>query len=153
MVQGWHLLVRLTKETDVVRSFLAIEAFCVSLILTCKVAWKGSGFVLLGMNLGGSTRVAFAQSGCRLRHVVAASAMTGRPLVVMVGTALNFRMEWVVQSKTWTASVFVLKPLRTLRRANMLICSLTTWSKTMVMCRRTPCRISVIWPDSSSFLR
>src|SRR6266704_3858689 len=53
----------------------------------------------------------------------------------------------------WASSVVVLKPLRTSRSAKVLVFSSTTWLKTMVIWRRTPCRISVMCPVASAFLR
>src|SRR6266704_4198903 len=86
-------------------------------------------------------------------QVAAASAETGQPSAVMVGTVLNLRIEYVSRSNTWAASESVLKPLRTSRRAVALVSSSTTWSKTTVMCRRTPWRISLILPVAPDFLR
>src|SRR6266704_2843990 len=86
-------------------------------------------------------------------QTAAASAVIGQPSAVMVGMALNFKIEYVSRSKMWAVAESVLKPLRTSCRAVALVSSLMTWSKTTVMCRRTPCRISLIRPVAPAFLR
>src|SRR6266704_1760020 len=86
-------------------------------------------------------------------QVAATSAETGQPSAVMVGTALNFRIEYVSRSRIWAASESVLKPLRTSRRAIALVSSSMTWLKMRVMCQQTPCRISLIFPVAPAFLR
>src|SRR6266704_3511791 len=86
-------------------------------------------------------------------QVAAASAETGRPSAVMVGTALNFRIEYVSHSRIWAASESVLKPLRTSRSAVALVSSSTTWLNMTVMCQQTPCRISLILLVAPAFLR
>src|SRR6266704_4531988 len=47
----------------------------------------------------------------------------------------------------------VLKPLRTSRRASLLVSLSTTRSKTTVIWRRKPCKISLIFPVASAFFR
>ena len=51
--------------------------------------------------------------------------------------------DGVGRSRTYVSSALDLKALRTSARAALLVLSLTVWEKTRVMCRRTPCKMSL----------
>ena len=88
-----------TNETDVLRRVEAMEALSVSWILTWSIAYWAVGLAFEKTNQGASIGLAFRHSGCLDKHCTANSAVTGRPSVVIVGTALNLRTEYVCRSR------------------------------------------------------
>src|SRR6266704_345856 len=113
MVQGWHLLTTPANETVVFSNFLAIIALHMSFIFICKVAQRGSGFPLGKMNLGSSRNSTSAQARCLWSRAVACVAWIAVPLLETVGTAVNFKIEWVGLSSSATEVGSALKRPRT----------------------------------------